>query len=151
MLRLRRSFQRKHITPATPGLAPRRRKSRGQSLVEFAVVLPVLTLIFASAVDFGRAFTAYIAVSSAAREGAAFGMLTTANSNNAGGISAAATGESGAIWGTMPTATSSVGTDSAGNRYVQVTVSYVFDPIMSIAPIGGNRTLTRTVRMRVIN
>lgn len=151
MLRLRRSFQRSHATPTTPGLPPRRRKSRGQSLVEFAVVLPVLTLIFAAAVDFGRAFTAYIAISSAAREGAAFGMLTTANSNNGAGISSAATGESGAIWGTTPTVISSVGTDSTGNRYVQVTVSYVFDPIMAVAPIGGNRTMTRTVRMRVIN
>lgn len=151
MLKLRRSFHRTHQPSITPGLPLRRKKSRGQSLVEFAFVLPVLVLIFASAVDFGRALTAYIAISSAAREGAAFGMLNTANSNNSAGMAAAATGESGAIWGTMPTVSSAVGTDSTGNRYVQVTVSYVFDPLLSIPPIGNNRTLTHTVRMRVIN
>ncbi len=53
----------------------RRRHSdrRGQALVEFALVLPVLLLLTLVAVDFGRLFFSYIQVNNAAREGAAYG------------------------------------------------------------------------------
>lgn len=43
---------------------------RGQSLVEFALVLPVLLLLFMGILDFGRAVYAYNTLSNAAREGA---------------------------------------------------------------------------------
>ncbi len=47
-----------------------RSRSRGQSLVELALVLPVLMLLVLAAVDLGRIFFAQIAVANAAREGA---------------------------------------------------------------------------------
>ena len=50
-----------------------KRRERGQSLVETAVVLPILLLLVAAIVDFGRAFDAYIVLTNAAREGARFG------------------------------------------------------------------------------
>jgi hypothetical protein len=50
-----------------------RRRHRGQSLVEFALVTPILLLIFAGAADLGRAFYAYVAIENAAKEGALFG------------------------------------------------------------------------------
>lgn len=53
----------------------RRRRSRGQGLVELALVLPVLLLIFMGIVDFGRAIYAYNSVSNAAREGARVGIV----------------------------------------------------------------------------
>lgn len=46
------------------------RTSRGQGLVEFALVLPVLLLIFMGILDFGRAIFAYNSLANAAREGA---------------------------------------------------------------------------------
>ena len=51
----------------------RRQRTRGQSVVEFALVTPLLLLIFAGAADFGRAFYAYVAIENAAKEGALFG------------------------------------------------------------------------------
>lgn len=48
------------------------RGSRGQALVEFAIVLPVMLLVLLLAVDFGRLFFTYISVHNAAREGAFF-------------------------------------------------------------------------------
>lgn len=45
-------------------------RERGQSLVEFALVLPVLLLILMGVFDLGRAIYAFNAVSNAAREGA---------------------------------------------------------------------------------
>lgn len=46
-----------------------RRKQRGQALVEFALILPVLMLILLGIFDVGRMVYAYNAVSNAAREG----------------------------------------------------------------------------------
>ena len=44
--------------------------SRGQALVELVLVLPVLLLLFAAALDLGRLFYSQITVNDAAREGA---------------------------------------------------------------------------------
>jgi uncharacterized repeat protein (TIGR01451 family) len=49
------------------------RRSRGQSLVEFALVAPIILLLMALAIDFGRLFYAYVAVENAAKEGAVYG------------------------------------------------------------------------------
>ena len=52
------------------GRSPWRR--RGQALVEFALVLPVMMLILLAAIDFGRIMFSYIQITNAAREGAAY-------------------------------------------------------------------------------
>jgi len=46
-----------------------REAGRGQSLVEFALVLPIMLVIFLGIFDFGRAGYAFNSVSNAAREG----------------------------------------------------------------------------------
>ena len=51
----------------------RRDRSRGQSVVEFALVLPILLLLLAATIDFGRLFYLYVAVNNAAKEGALYG------------------------------------------------------------------------------
>lgn len=43
---------------------------RGQSLVEFALVLPILLILLLGLLDFGRAVSAYNSVSNGARSGA---------------------------------------------------------------------------------
>jgi len=43
---------------------------RGQSLVEFALVLPIFLLIMLFAIDFGRVFSAWISLNNLARIGA---------------------------------------------------------------------------------
>src|SRR4029077_5456851 len=50
-----------------------RGKSAGQSMVEFALVLPIMLLLLAGAIDLGRLFYSYIAVENAAKEGALYG------------------------------------------------------------------------------
>ncbi len=50
-------------------------RGKGQSLVEFALVLPVMVLIVAGIFDLGRAFFASITITNAAREGARYGTL----------------------------------------------------------------------------
>src|SRR3954464_2772687 len=53
-----------------------RRRARGQSLVGFALVVPVFLMIAFATVDFGMAFDASISISNAAREGARTGVTT---------------------------------------------------------------------------
>ncbi len=49
------------------------RSSRGQSLAEFALIVPILFLLAVAIGDFGRVFTAAVATESAAREAADYG------------------------------------------------------------------------------
>ena len=48
---------------------PRRRRDRGQSLVEFSLIFPLAMLLFMALFDFGRAVYGLNAVGNAAREG----------------------------------------------------------------------------------
>ncbi len=52
-----------------------KRKERGQSLVEFVLILPVLLIILAGMLDLGRLYYAYVAVTDAAAEGAAYAAI----------------------------------------------------------------------------
>lgn len=61
-----------------------RSKERGQSLVELALILPVLMLVLVGIFDFGRAFYAYNALSNAAREGARYGTVHPENTDSDG-------------------------------------------------------------------
>ena len=50
---------------------------KGQSTVEFALVLPVLLLIIFGIIEFGFIFNAYVSVAALAREGARYGIVKT--------------------------------------------------------------------------
>lgn len=135
---------------------PGRRGSRGQAVVELAILLPLLLVMLFGAGDFARGITAYIQLGNMAREGAHFGSMNTANATNTAGITQAALNESGGtIYGVAPTVTSSTGNDgfngSGGNAltYVRVTVTYQFTPLFSFPPFHA-LTLQRTVQMEVL-
>ena len=61
------SFARRHIFRSSS-----RRHSRGQALVEFAIILPVLLLFVLMAIDFGRVFFGWVGLNNAARIGASY-------------------------------------------------------------------------------
>jgi hypothetical protein len=64
----RRGLTADAATPEIPGVG--RRDHRGQALVEFALVLPMLLVLLLGLADFGRVFAAAITVEAAARNGA---------------------------------------------------------------------------------
>lgn len=51
------------------------RRERGEAIVEFALLAPVLFVLLFALVDFGRAFDASVVTTNAAREGARYGAL----------------------------------------------------------------------------
>lgn len=51
------------------------KRTEGQNLVEFALVLTVLIVILFGVFDLGRVFNAYVVITNAAREGAYYGAL----------------------------------------------------------------------------
>lgn len=51
------------------------RSMRGQALLEFALVLPILLLLVFGIIEFGRVFHSYLVVTQAAREGARVGVV----------------------------------------------------------------------------
>ncbi|MEP6871684.1 MAG: TadE/TadG family type IV pilus assembly protein [Anaerolineaceae bacterium] len=57
------------------GLRRLRATETGQSLVEFAMVLPLFLVLLFGLVDFGRAFYSWILITNAAREGARAGAV----------------------------------------------------------------------------
>jgi len=59
-------------------------KSRGQELVEFAVMLPFLLIILVGVIDLGRVFHASITIANATRTGARF--ATSYGYDNVGGV-----------------------------------------------------------------
>lgn len=52
-----------------------RKKEKGQSLVEMALLLPVLLLMLLGLLDFGRVYYAMVAMNDAAQEGAAYAAM----------------------------------------------------------------------------
>src|SRR5438034_6510408 len=67
-MRIRRSVDRRSGRPAV-------------AAVELAILLPVLVLIVLGCIDFGRFAYNYIAVTNAARAGAAYGMMNNYTSS----------------------------------------------------------------------
>jgi len=55
--------------------AYKKKKEKGQSLVEFAVSVVILLLLLSGIVDLGRLFFQYIAMRDAAQEGATYGII----------------------------------------------------------------------------
>lgn len=55
------------------------RDKRGQSLVELALVLPLVILILFGIIEFGRIFHSYLLITHASREGARVGIVGATN------------------------------------------------------------------------
>ncbi len=65
------------ISGRPANLLPTRRPASGQSVVEFAIILPVILFLLIAIADLGRLYTSAVAIESAAREAADFGAFDT--------------------------------------------------------------------------
>lgn len=117
------------------------RQHKGQSLVEFALILPLFVLIVIGVFDLGRAFFASITITNAAREGARYGTLHV---NDPQGVCNATLNEASSSGIALPyndvtitcsaqSTCSSGATASPGcsrNQPLRVTVNYIFDELV---------------------
>jgi Flp pilus assembly protein TadG len=101
----------------------RQRGSKGQSLVEFALCLPVLILVFIGVFDLGRAFYSYVIITNSAREGAYYACMHPSNTS---GIVARALAEAQASGIQITAADVQVSTAGTSGAPVTVRVHYDF-------------------------
>ena len=122
------------------------RTDAGGALVELALVLPVLILVFVGTVDFGRVFYASQSLTNAARAGAQYGAASPAQSGDFAGMEA-----------TAVAATNTTGITAAASRLCQcASDTGVFSATTPVAntctapaavscPGGGHLVITVTV------
>ena len=72
-----------HQSPATNVTRRRARHSRGQSVAEFALLLPVMLAFLGLTIDFARVFQAWITVTSATRDAAEYAATSGTSSSDA--------------------------------------------------------------------
>ena len=117
-----------------------------QSVVELALLLPVLLLLVLGTLDLGRAFYYQEAIANVAREGARYGAIRK-NASSAE-ISSKALQEAGSL-GSEITVTNVTRSATATNKYVEVSISYQFDLITPLMEnvAGGDIVLKAKSRM----
>jgi Flp pilus assembly protein TadG len=137
------------MAAVTPAL--RAKRQRGAALVEFAIVLPVLLLMFTAMIDFGLIFQRFLVLTNAAREGARIGVLpgyTTADvqARTTAYYAAGTTPGAGA---TVTVARITVG-PGAGFSAVEVVATAQHTPLVlgSAARLVGGTFGTVTLRAR---
>ncbi|MBN1998114.1 pilus assembly protein [candidate division KSB1 bacterium] len=121
-----------------------KKREQGQSIVEFALVAPILVLLLFGIIEFGRIFETVNVLTSAAREGARVAAVTAPNLSQ---VQAAVNTvlQAGNIGGT-PTITLT-GPNAASQITVTVQVQYI--PMTgNIVPGISNLTFTRASVMR---
>ena len=88
----------------TFGRQATRSSEHGNSIVELALVLPVIIGLLLGALDFGRVFYSAMAVTHAVTVGASYGAQSDTNSQNTAGIQSAAAAAATDISGFSATA-----------------------------------------------
>ena len=116
------------------------RTERGASAVELAIVLPVLFLVIAGIVDFGRYFFSQIQLTNAAREGArAAVVLPTPSASDMTAITDRALAGAAGVPGASATVVATCPAPSPS--YATVRVTATFDWIImkpAIQMVGGS-------------
>ena len=116
-------------------------RTKGQSMVEFALILPILVLMLIGIFDAGRAIYAYNTVSNSARAGARVGIVD----QNTARIKDAAKEKAAGLGLTNGDVTATVCTTLACP--VSVTVVYDFTPVTPIVGDLFNPQISSTASM----
>jgi len=122
----------------TKGIRPTRKDEKGQSLVEFALVVPMLLLLVFGIAEFGRAWMTKNILTGAAREA----VRVLAVPDPPGGVAAATTRANQVLTsGGITTATLTIVNATAAFGDVTVTVNYNF-PVVIAGFIPGLSSTT---------
>jgi Flp pilus assembly protein TadG len=137
------------------------RACSGQTVVELALLLPLLLVLLIGVIELGRYAYFDILISNAARAGAQYGAQSLIQAADAAGIKAAAHNDGLAA---MTVTTQQECTCISGSTpapgcaalgcprpvvYVVVTATDTYDSLFSFPPLPPQLTLSSTVKMRV--
>ena len=137
-----------------------KKSSKGQSMVEMALLLPVLALVFVVAADFARVFYESIEVAHAARAGVQYGAQNLVKAVDYTGMEDAALNDGSNISGLSATASyfctcnqQAVACSPPGcaepQVFVKVTTSATFKTILNYPGIGSTIPLNTTAILEV--
>jgi hypothetical protein len=121
---------------------------RGAASTELALILPMLLFFVGAATDFARVASCLGTIATCAGNGALYGSQDAAHAADLTNIQAQALLDAGNL-SPAPTCTRATGTDTAGNPFIEVTVTYPFSTVIAYPGIPSALTLSRTVRMRI--
>jgi Flp pilus assembly protein TadG len=121
-----------------------REYQQGQNLVEFALSLALLVLVFLGVFDLGRAFNAYIIITNAAREGAYYGAMHPGDS---AGIVVHVSQEAQGSGIALTSANVTVSTSGVKGTPIRVTVRHDFALLTPFLPGVQTIGLERSVEM----
>ena len=120
-----------------------RKAEKGQSLLEFALIVPILLIILAGVLDLGRLYYAYVAVTDAAAEGASYAAIHP-QANERAEVLQRAQEASGALVQIDPTMVQVDCPAIAAGAPITVTVSYSFTvatPLLNVIVPSGELRL----------
>lgn len=129
-------------------LSRRRRDERGQSMVEFALVLPVILLILFAITEFGLVFEAQLTLSHLARAGA---RLATVGATDAEIIDSIRSGAVGLDLDALEIGISPTDAARPSGATVTVTLRYTFSVVIPLISdiVGTDLPLVAALSMRV--
>lgn len=121
--------------------------TKGQAMVEFALILPVILLLVLGVVEFGRFYNAWLMVTHASREGARTASLGGTGTE----IESAVTAVMASYDASRLTVTVNPSSGRTRGDRVTVTVTYAIDPLTPMigAITGGTLQLESDTVMRV--
>jgi Flp pilus assembly protein TadG len=146
-----------------------RTDKRGTSLLELALVLPILTLILLGAIDLGRVFYATAEVTNAAHAGAEYGARTVSLATDTAGMKLTASNDAVDVSGitttasyscsctsiqgsgfnvACPSAATTCGNSSPFLVYVTVTTSKSLTPMFPWPKVPNPITVSSSATMR---
>jgi len=133
---------------AAPAAERRNRRSRGQAMVEFTLILPLLLLLILGIYQFGQTYADYIQVTNAARDG---GRKALVSRSDASGVADVVTAAKNATWWldkNQTTVTVSPGQPWTTGQTVTVTVTYPYSiNLLGFVVASGTLKSATTVRM----
>ncbi len=129
------------------------RREDGQSMVEFALILPIFLLILCGIIDFGWLFYNQLSLNNACREGARYAVVNTAEGANTQAIIEHIDNTTTTVFANdgvnINIEYSSPGDPTLGDVTVSLEADITFfTPVLSTV-LGKEKTITSTVIMKV--
>lgn len=120
------------------------KQDRGAAMIELALILPLLVMLLIGIVDFGRAYSAQVSITAAAREGA----RVLALKGNSAAVTNAVNGAKGSATVTSIVQTACpVGSTGTSTAVATVVVRASFKFGIPFVPLG-TKTFSATASMR---